>query len=419
MRAQRFWSPERVFERLDRSGSSWNKTKSEMSEIASHESSGGPQSSLRVMIDCTPLDVGGGIQVAIALLDGLARQSEIDWTAAVPEVLYRQLSPEALARKQAFHVIDKGTFVAKLGAARALRRLERATRPDIVFTVFGPAYFIARAPHLMGFALPHMIYKADPQIDFGSFARRALSFVFAAIFRRATHLVVETETVRRRLAIQLGVAQDRISVIGNSVNPVLDQFTPSPPQDESPFSLLIPAAYYPHKNLEIVPAVAAALARLDPSFDFAFRFTLPAQEAPWRAIAARATDLGVGARLTTLGALPLPALAAAYRSASAVYLPTIREASTAVYPESFHFRRPLVTSDLDFARELCADAALYVPPRDPEATARAILELARAPDLRRALVAAGERRLATGYPSPADKLAQQLRLMRRIAGAAR
>lgn len=376
-----------------------------------------------MMIDCTPLSVGGGIQVALALLDGLARQAPDDpeqlrWSAVVSPGLYRLLSPQVAARKEALFVVEKTSALDKARAAIALRRIERKLRPDLVFTVFGPSYFIARAPHLVGFALPHMIYDPDPEIDPEGFGRHSLSDVFAAIFRRATHLVVETQTVRDRLAARLGVGAERISVIGNAVNPRLAEFSPSPPPSAAPFRFLIPSAYYPHKNLEIVPQVAAAMRRLAPDLDARFVLTLPGAEAPWRKIAEGAQALGVADAVVTLGTLTLAALARAYGESHAVFLPTIREASTAVYPESFYFRRPVVTSDLDFARELCGEAALYAPTRDAEATARALIALARDAGLRERLVEAGLERGPRVYPSPDEKLRQQFDLMRRVAARA-
>jgi glycosyltransferase involved in cell wall biosynthesis len=123
----------------------------------------------------------------------------------------------------------------------------------------------------------------------------------------------------------------------------------------------------------------------------------------------------MGDRITSLGVLPLEALGRAYAAASLVFLPTLREASTAVYPEAFHFRRPLVTSDLDFAHELCGDAAAFVPPLDPIATARTITGIAADRAWAERLIDAGERQLAAGYPSPARKLEMQLNLLERLA----
>ena len=139
----------------------------------------------------------------------------------------------------------------------------------------------------------------------------------------------------------------------------------------------------------------------------------------WTDIQVQASALGVADALVNLGPLSMNALAEAYRRASLVFLPTLREASTAVYPEAFHFRRPLVTSDIDFARELCGNAALFAPPLDPAALAGRIAEIADDRAVAQRLIEAGSRRLATGYPSTERKFAEQMALLERVAGRVR
>jgi glycosyltransferase involved in cell wall biosynthesis len=371
---------------------------------------------MKVLIDCIPLTVGGGVQVAIGVLAGLARQSAVDWAAVVPRALRQEL-PEGLAVDQRIIFVNRHSQADRIWLTGRLHQIERAIAPDVVFTVFGAPFFRPRAPHLVGFAIPDLIYDRDAQMPrrgvmdkIGDRARRTL-------FRRADHIVVETETARRLLAHRLGIDRARISVIPNSPNPLLEQLPELPVPDDGSFNCLIPSAYYWHKNLEIVPHVAAAMRRLNPDLDFRFHVTLSPDSAPWQRIASAATMLGVAERLTTLGVVPIEALSRAYHNATAVYLPTLREISTAVYPESFFFRRPLVTSDMDFAHELCGDAALFAPPRDARATASRLIELAASPELRAHLVRAGERRLASAYPTSNEKFRLQLDLLMKVAVA--
>jgi glycosyltransferase involved in cell wall biosynthesis len=371
---------------------------------------------MKALIDCIPLAFGGGVQVAIGVLVGLARQLTIDWTAVVPLAL-RPAFPEALATDPRIVFVNRRSQADRVWLTPRLHRIERAVAPDVVFTVFGPPFFRPRAPHLVGFAMPDLIYDRDAQMPrrglmdkIGDAARRTL-------FRRADHIVVETETARRRLADRLGIDGARISVIPNSPNPLLKQLLEPPFRADGPFNFLIPSAYYWHKNLEIVPHVAAAVRRLNPDLNFRFHFMLPAGSVPWQRLTRSAAVLGVADRLTTLGVVRIEALSHAYHEAAVVYLPTLHEVSTAVYPESFFFRRPLVTSDMDFAHELCGDAALFVPPRDAQATASRLIELAASPELRAHLVTAGERRLASAYPTSDEKFRLQLDLLMKVAVA--
>jgi len=369
---------------------------------------------MKALIDCTALSAGGGVQGAIALLVNLRRQRDVAWIAVVPTSLTPPLPPELTADDRVLYV-RKRNNADRVFLSYKLRRVEAAFAPDVVFTVGGPAYFRARAPHLVGFALPHLIYAPDGPLARPSLFERFRDWLQRNALRRSDHLVVQTETVRRRLAHLLNIDPHRISVIGNCVNPVLTRHAKGEAPASGRFGFLIPSTYYPHKNLEITAPVAATMRRLDPNLDFEFRFTLDATSVHWGKLIGEARQHGVADRLIALGTLNLNELARAYRAASAVFLPTLREASTAVYPESFFFGRPLATSDMDFARELCGPAALFVPPLDAKATARSLVELARSPELQARLVVAGKHQLAKAYPDPAEKFAMQLDLLAKLS----
>lgn len=378
---------------------------------------------MKLLIDCTPLRSGGGVQCAVALIEGLRGRSDVHWKAVVPDVM-RPSAPSlftltAIAKGEVI-TIPKQRPTDLLRAARTLGRIERAFAPDVVYTVFGPAYFHARAPHLVGFALPNLIYERDGPLADSRLSTKTGDSLRRIMVRRADHHVVETETVANRLASRLGIERKTIDVIGNSVNPLLalQSVVPVRAPDLGRIKVLVPSAYYPHKNLEVMPAVAAALRNIAPALSAKFQLTLDPASSAWRRLAAQAADLGVADCITTLGVLPMEPLAQAYANAQMVLLPTLREASTAVYPEAFHFRRPLLTSDIDFARELCGDAALFVPPVDPLTIARAIATVATDPALAERLVMAGTAQLAAGYPTPARKLEMQLNLLNRLASHA-
>ncbi len=369
---------------------------------------------MKVLVDCVPILVGGGVQVAIGVLSGLSRQSAVSWNAVVPNAM-RAALPDALAADPRVIYVERRSQADRIWLTRRLRRIERELAPSVVFTVFGPPFFRSRAPQLAGFALPHLIYERDALMPVETMKDRLGDWLRAKLFRRADHLVVETETARARLASRLDIPLARISVIPNSFNPLLERNAAMEAPPAGPFAVLIPSAYYWHKNLEIVPEVAAKMRSFEPALDFVFRFTLDPGSREWAAIFAKARELGVDRYISTLGVLKITELSQAYAGASAVYLPTLREVSSAVYPESFFFRRPLVTTDMDFSRELCGSAASFVSPRDAVAAGKHLIQLARSAELREQLVRAGERQLADGYPTPAAKLQMQLELLAQVA----
>jgi glycosyltransferase involved in cell wall biosynthesis len=371
---------------------------------------------MRILVDCAPLSGGGGSQVASAFLENLAGTNEADWRAIATDRTISALSPQ-LQNDVRIKSVKKRNWVDILRIGRLLAHEERVFQPDVVFSIFGPTYFEPRVPHLVGFALPLMIYDIEPPLREPTISDRLKTWLGRRAFKRAVHIVVETETVKERLNARLGISETNISVIGNSVNPLFAAAlaqTVSPPDDI--FRMIVPSAYYPHKNLEIIPSVAAELKLRDPDLAFEFLCTLDPSLPQWVSIAQEASRLGVAEHIQTIGTLTLPELAHHYQHSSAVFLPTIREASTAVYPESFQARRPLLTSDFDFARDLCGDAALYFPPTDAASIADVVLELVKDVGLQAGLISQGEARLRTSYPTASEKFAQQMRLLHVVAG---
>lgn len=370
---------------------------------------------MRVLVDCVPILVGGGVQAAVAVLAGLRDRPDVVWQAVLPIAIKEGLPPDFCDDERLIYV-ERRSPLDRFWLRSHLREIEQEFAPDVVFTVFGPPFFKARATHLVGFARPHLIYDDDLRLR-GRLIHQVIDYFQKRAFRKADHLVVETETARVRLLPYLSIDPSRISVVGNCPNLLLERLTDDPQQSESQFVILVPSAHYSHKNLEIIPKVALAMQQRAPGLDFEFRLTLPPDEAGWQGIKAAAEQLGVGHRVTTLGVVRITDLSRAYHDASAIFLPTLREVSTAVYPESFFFRRPLVTSNMDFAVELCGDAALFVDPLDPQSSADKLVALAADPELRRSLVDAGVRQLAKMYPTAEQKFDQQIQLIGSLACA--
>lgn len=312
--------------------------------------------------------------------------------------------------------VEKRGLIDLLRIRLRLKAIEKLVLPDVVFTVFGPPYFEAAAPHVVGFALPRLIYDFDEK-SFGKSIKTGLkNFLFRRILYRVDHLVVETCTVKERLIERIGIPRSHITVIGNSVNPLLLGVQPQGVQHRQLKRILVPSAYYPHKNLEIIPRIAESMRKIAPECDFQFWLTLAAED--FAKLLRVKTSMGIERNVLNLGPLSLSRLAEEYLIADYVFLPTLLEASSAVFPESFYFQRPLITSDLDFARELCGDAALYVDSRDAGSSAESILALFDSPAVATALVEAGTRQLHASYPTAARKFSMQIELLEQVRLAA-
>jgi glycosyltransferase involved in cell wall biosynthesis len=91
-----------------------------------------------------------------------------------------------------------------------------------------------------------------------------------------------------------------------------------------------------------------------------------------------------------------------YQQSDCVFLPTVLETFSASYLESMAMSRPIITSDLNFARDICEDAATYFEPESAFEAARAIERVLLDSELQSLLVRNGLARLEY-FPSPRGK----------------
>lgn len=81
---------------------------------------------------------------------------------------------------------------------------------------------------------------------------------------------------------------------------------------------------------------------------------------------------GLEDSIINVGPLSQQDLGAFYKHCDALVMSTRLE-SFGTYLEAMHFGMPILTSDLDFAHEVCGDAALYFNPWNAESIRDAIL----------------------------------------------
>ena len=98
------------------------------------------------------------------------------------------------------------------------------------------------------------------------------------------------------------------------------------------------------------------------------------------------------AQVRLLGRVPHAAVSRVYDAADVFVYPSLCESFGFPLVEAMSSGLAIVAADLPLNHEMCGDAAVYYPPHDAPALARAVLRVARDEDLRRALGEAGRTR---------------------------
>jgi glycosyltransferase involved in cell wall biosynthesis len=251
-------------------------------------------------------------------------------------------------------------------------------------------------------------------------SRRLRLTLFRRRLKYATAVAAQTETTRRRLITQYGLEPTCVHVVPNAVSlPEADtssqQWVGRRENLQGKTTLLCLSRYYSHKNLEVFHELGALIKR---------------DKAPFMIVTTIGHDQGPQAvkflegiekrRLSevivNIGPVPMKDVPSLYRSVDGLILPTLLESFSGTYVEAMHFGIPIFTSDLDFAHDVCRDAAFYFDPLDP---LQILSTLGKAYTDKQALEHAVERgfELVRSMPSWHDVARQYLSILEQMNGS--
>ena len=275
-----------------------------------------------------------------------------------------------------------------------LKRIEKQWKPDVVFTTSGPSYWRPKVKHVMGYNLPHYIYSDSSYFQIIPLKRelwwKSMKIYAKYIFKRdADALVVQTDDVKQRVKIFL--SKKNVFTVSNTISE--HYLCPKkvakklPNKVKNQFRLLTLSAWYPHKNLSIIPKVLDILIEREHT-NIVFVVTLPKEDMAKLCLA----DKYEG-QLLNIGPIKVEEGASLYQECDAMFLPTLLECFSASYAEAMKLHKPIITSDMGFAHTVCKEAALYVNPMDTNDIAAKIIELSTSYELQENLVKKGVERL--------------------------
>ena len=262
---------------------------------------------------------------------------------------------------------------------------------------------------------PHLFY--DPaEYRFEDRRLRVRKHVLRSLVRRRIQRVdvtlVQTTVARNRMQEMYGI--DQLEIIPNAVSELVE------PQSDvrqfdvggSPtaFRFLTLTRYYPHKNLELLIEMFRAHGSLLEGVSGVL--TIEGTQHPRAArLLETISRLGLEDQLVNVGPVDQRRLASLYQSVDALVLPTLLESYSATYIEAMKFEVPVITSDKDFAHEVCRSAAAYFDPSDPLALAKLIRQVADDAEFRKTLIIEGRKRLGQLTHSWADSAKKLIQVL--------
>jgi len=367
---------------------------------------------MNIVVNCLPLKTGGGVQVGLDFLNQVDQHgSEHNWWLVI-----RQGSPfESLRLSSNIKLLRsvKDTILSRLffewfGSRKALQDLEA----DVVFTVFGPQWpGASHFVNVVGCAYSNLFY---PEIDFWNslplrrrFWKKLVDRVRLSRFLQADVRIMESEVLAQRAIDLYSLPTNTVFCVkaaASSLVSITAEHRETKERCEhlpSCRKVLLISGFQENKNISTLKEAALHYKRSGID-DVCFVLTLPKEQPEVRKFMSEVRAQGLEGHIYNFGSVPQQGCSELYRQCDLVVLPSTLESFSNTIAESWAMKKPLIISDLDWARSLCGDGAMYFRHKDAEDLTSVIDRLFSNPEHIESIIRKGSQRLAQ-YPSAEER----------------
>ena len=338
----------------------------------------------RILLNFLTANTGGVVNAKRAMLleyDALARNGDAEYFVVMEEndpelsknitdvrILPGMVAPDNLTKKISFY-------------ERALSRLCDQHNIDCLVN-FGDIPARVKCRQIFYFDWPYAVYD-DADIWFrmsplDTISKLLKRFYFWITVHRAERLVAQTYTMKQRL-LKKRRSLD-VVIVDVGYNPIEVERLHRSEKTECLRKLIYPTVMYPHKNVEVLIEVAKILREHSCSIQFCLTFD--AGDGPVeKRFVNKVAECNLEQYFEFSGRLTRRGLVDKIFECDGMIMPTLLETYGHQYLESQVFKRLMFTSDRDFARELCGDAAVYFEPTSAASIANAIIKFSANPSL--------------------------------------
>lgn len=328
---------------------------------------------MKLLVNASNLHFGGGVQVAASFIDELSRMKDraknlsVLVSSEVNSNLMRiGCHPSAFAYYEIFDTYGLSSAWASLRG--------KFSQYDLVFTIFGPAYFFRQNfISVVGFAQAWIIYPDSDAVStvswFNKYKHGLKYWLQSLFFRRADRLIVEAAHVKTALVAKGLARENMVNVVPNCISSLYfnpEQWTALSIAEAKLETLKIGyvGRDYAHKNLSVLPEVRSKLRDI---YKLNVEFFVTFSDDEWQ----RRSEI-FRREVSNVGVLSVSQCPTFYQQMDAVIFPSLLECFSATPLEAMVMGRPLFASDRDFVRDVCQDWVNYFDPLDTDDIAKVI-----------------------------------------------
>jgi len=376
----------------------------------------------KIILNLIPIKKGGGQQVATNFINVLQEQKCFGYSFVF--LVTKNTHIEGVLRGHNFeNVISVESSLLKRLKFEyfELNRIVKMHNANIVFTMFGPGLPGLNIPAVVGSAYSNIFF---PEINFWreySLAKR-IKLKIIDYFRlkrtlAADGIIFENISMLNRAVSLFNYPANRTIFIPPSISlQAKDPGALKPANvDEklmSGFNILILSGWHKNKNIEKIPYILHELKQHNVKVNFIL--TVDSALPQSQAFLQEAKKLGVADNIMFYGQVKPQNVKDLFGKVDALMLLSLLESFSNNIIECWTYKKPLIISDLEWARDICKDAAIYVPRDEPKAIAAKIVELSQNKKLYDEVIEKGQNELVN-YPTPTQKVKSQLDFLFNLA----
>ena len=324
-----------------------------------------PVTSDVVLINLVPVGAGGGLQNALSFLTQLAPLND------APKFIVAcragsKVHDKCEELKLPYAVFPDSGLSRAVAEFGGLAKLARKSNAKVIFTLFGaPPVISGNVTTISGFALSNIIQREVPFWNFLPWRSRIVKQVKdwfrlqAAL--RSDEIILETRYLYERA--KGGVFANKVLHIVEMEPSVLvtaSGHVKTAHGNDGFLDILYLSSPHPNKRIHLMAPIISELDHLGIASRLVV--TMPMGAAYARVVEQAFIDNGVEERIKNIGPVEPKNVADALHNVDAVVNIALLESFSNNWVEAWTAKKPLISTDADWARASCENAAIYIDP---------------------------------------------------------
>lgn len=280
-----------------------------------------------------------------------------------------------------------------------LPKIVNSYNPDVIFGPASVGLVRPKVPQALFIRMPYILYdrKYYPDIDWGlQFRVMGLRHQIKKALLGTKLIFVQTPIVKKRFAEKFSYPEEQINVLPlptpAEIQPAENCEVPVVMDKSSDnFHILILTRYMIHRNPSVLLPLCKRYGKELRSKGIKFITTVELDDHPHaRSFLKEVSSLHFEDIIINVGHLCREEVLKYYSCSDVLWLPTMMETLCLPYLEAMTMEVPIMAPNLDFARYVCGDAALFYNPWDVKSVFDKIILLKDDSSLRQELVNKGK-----------------------------